>query len=619
MNVTALILALSGAALLSAVPAAAAECKLQKIVEVPVTMHGLRGTVPTQINGHDATFTIDTGAFFSSVDSEVAAQLGMKKSVAPFGLEVRAVGGAARDAHAVSADTFTFAGAGFKNIQFLEGGRVGGSGSAGILGQNVMGPFDVEYDFANGVMRFFKATDCGKANLAYWSAGMALSKTPLLGQGRFVQAVVASAKVNDRALRVQFDSGAPVSYLSRHAAARAGIEIGTDGVASAGITYGIYGKGIETFLAPFQSFKIGDEEIKNTRLRVADIELGNDADMLVGADFFLSHRILVSNSQKALYFTYNGGPVFRLDRAPGGRQAAQADPAPATPPASGAAAPAPGGDADKAPAAAGGPATAAEFARRGAAFAARRDFAAAIADYGRAIELEPENPAHYHARAMARLSNRQPVLAMADLDQALKYDPKDLQALTARGELYLQTRDPKRAQADFDAAQKLAPANSELPATIGMAYARAGMFDLAIHQIDGWIAAHPKDESIGQVLGARCWTRALANRELDLAMADCDAAIRKDRNSQLMIYRGLVLYRMGRVDEAVAQYAAAIKAQPHAALAFYLRGLAEEKKGDKSSGEADLAAAKAIAPNLAQQYRRFGLALDGPAEPANAG
>ena len=36
--------------------------------------------------------------------------------------------------------------------------------------------------------------------------------------------------------------------------------------------------------------------------------------MLLGADFFLSHRILVSNSQHKLYFTYNGGPVFQLDR-----------------------------------------------------------------------------------------------------------------------------------------------------------------------------------------------------------------------------------------------------------------------------------------------------------------
>ena len=32
--------------------------------------------------------------------------------------------------------------------------------------------------------------------------------------------------------------------------------------------------------------------------------------MLLGADFLRSHRVLVANSQRKLYFTYSGGPVF---------------------------------------------------------------------------------------------------------------------------------------------------------------------------------------------------------------------------------------------------------------------------------------------------------------------
>ena len=57
-------------------------------------------------------------------------------------------------------------------------------------------------------------------------------------------------------------------------------------------------------------------------------------------------------------------------------------------------------------------------------------------------------------------------------------------------------------------------------------------------------------------------------------------------------------------------------AQPRAAMALYLRGLAEEKTGDKTAGEADFAAARAIAPGLAQEYRRFGLAPDAPSAAA---
>jgi hypothetical protein len=72
---------------------------------------------------------------------------------------------------------------------------------------------------------------------------------------------------------------------------------------------------VQTWIAPFASFRIGDEEIRNTHLRIWDTGL-RDVDMLIGADFFLSHRIYVASSQHKLYFTYNGGPVFNLTFSP---------------------------------------------------------------------------------------------------------------------------------------------------------------------------------------------------------------------------------------------------------------------------------------------------------------
>jgi len=70
---------------------------------------------------------------------------------------------------------------------------------------------------------------------------------------------------------------------------------------------------VKSWIAPFASFKLGDEEIRNTRLRIG--EPGIDTDMLIGADFFLSHRIYVASKQHKLFFTYNGGAVFNLKAA----------------------------------------------------------------------------------------------------------------------------------------------------------------------------------------------------------------------------------------------------------------------------------------------------------------
>ena len=58
--------------------------------------------------------------------------------------------------------------------------------------------------------------------------------------------------------------------------------------------------------------KIGTEEVRNIKIRFGDIGL-EEADMLIGADFFLSHRVYVANSLRRMYFTYDGGPVFNAE------------------------------------------------------------------------------------------------------------------------------------------------------------------------------------------------------------------------------------------------------------------------------------------------------------------
>jgi hypothetical protein len=46
---------------------------------------------------------------------------------------------------------------------------------------------------------------------------------------------------------------------------------------------------------------------------------------------------------------------------------------------------------------------------------------------------------------------------------------------------------------------------------------------------------------------------------------------------------------------------------PKSASSFYGRGFAKLKKGDSAGGEADIAAAKAINPAIAEQYAGYGL------------
>ncbi len=561
---------------------AAASCVLQKMAELPVTMEGLTPTVPAKVNGVDATLIADSGAFFSLITPEGAAKFKMRVGSAPSWLGVRGANGSVA-VRVGSADDFQVLGAQLHHVDFLIGAPQFGGKADGLLGQNLLGVADAEYDLANGVIRLFNTKDCGHQALAYWSQGQPYSVIDIRRTTPSEPHIRGTASVNGVKIGVLFDTGAPTSMLTLKAASRAGVETSDAGVTSAGVTGGIGRRLIDSWSAPFKSFQVGDEQIRNTRLRIGAIELP-DADMVLGADFFLSHRIYVAKSQRKLYLTYNGGAVFRLGSVPAS--------APQV-------APTPSASAD-APTDAGG------FARRGAAFAARRDFAHAIADFTRAIELEPKVAKHYVDRARARNEAGQTELAAKDLDEAIKLKPDDVGTLLARGVVRLKVRDLPGAKSDFDAALRLDPTQTFLVTGI---YTEDDMFEPAIAALDAWIAAHPKDETLASALNNRCWALAMWNHDLDKALADCNAAIKlRPKNAGYLDSRGMVHLRRGEFDASIADYDAALKLEPKEPWSLYGRGLAELRKGQIARGEDDLKASAAIDPDLAEHAKRLELA-----------
>ena len=78
-----------------------------------------------------------------------------------------------------------------------------------------------------------------------------------------------------------------------------------------------------------------------------------------------------------------------------------------------------------------------------------------------------------------------------------------------------------------------------------------------------------------------------------------------------LIYEGLGLafLRQGQFDQAMADFDQALKLRPTLASALYGRGVAKIKEGENASGEADVSAAKAIKPNVAEEFARYGISL----------
>jgi predicted aspartyl protease len=119
----------------------------------------------------------------------------------------------------------------------------------------------------------------------------------------------AIAYLNGAEIRILFDTGTAASLLSLHAAELAGVKMEEQGMAKAGVSRGIGAGTVQTWVATFASLRIGAEETRDIKLRIGALTSAH-ADMLIGADFFLSHRVYVASSQGKLYFTRGAGPML---------------------------------------------------------------------------------------------------------------------------------------------------------------------------------------------------------------------------------------------------------------------------------------------------------------------
>jgi tetratricopeptide (TPR) repeat protein/predicted aspartyl protease len=576
-------------------------CKIAQIAELPVTMIDMHPMVTAQINGVDALFIADSGAFYSMLSPASAAEFKLSTYPAPFGLFVGGMGGGV-SASVTKVKVFTLAGVPIHNVEFLVGG--GDLGGAGLLGQNVFSIGDVEYDLAKGAIRLIREEGCKNVNLAYWANGTSQPYSTMDIEWTTPRSphTAGTATINGVNIRVIFDTGAPTSVLSERAAERAAVRVDSPGVTDGGYTRGIGQRPVKNWIAPFASFKMGDEEIRNTRLRIGDPGV-DSVDMLIGADFFLSHRIYVASKQRKLFFTYNGGAVFNLKASPA------PDPAPVPPPA---AMPAPASDASAAQSAPDEPKDAAAYSRRGTAFAARRDFQHAIADLSQACELAPDEPNYFYERGIARRDSGQPIPALADFDQAIKIKFDHVPALAARAELRLQNGDAVAAVEDLEAADHAAAKEADVRFRLALDYQHADLMPQSVAQLDLWIAAHGDDARLGRALGNRCWAKALLGQDLKSALKDCDSALgrigkKNTGSAAILLGRGVVRLRLGDYDKSIADFDAALSLHPKSAWSLYGRGIAKIRRNQAAEGQADMSAAAAVWPPIADDFAKRGI------------
>jgi predicted aspartyl protease len=313
-------------------------CKMLQIGEVDVTMNGTQPLVAASINRHSVQMILDTGSARSLIWNSTAKDLGL--------LLLRGSGefygvGGSEQANNVVLDDFGFAGAHVHKLTVFATGRGGpGDATAGLMGEDLLSSLDVEIDLSAGKLRLFKPKNCSGDEVVYWAN--AFFMVPMQNLHARSSWPEAEVSLGGHTVLALFDTGASFSGVSKAGLRASGVSPETP-LSDAGRAQGIGEQTVETTVAKFPQLTIGQETIQHVRLRIGDLfeedrvlstgsmirqsVLETKPDMILGADFFRAHRVLIARSQGKIYFTYKGGPIFSAPPEQG------ANAAPAGPPA----------------------------------------------------------------------------------------------------------------------------------------------------------------------------------------------------------------------------------------------------------------------------------------------
>jgi tetratricopeptide (TPR) repeat protein len=137
----------------------------------------------------------------------------------------------------------------------------------------------------------------------------------------------------------------------------------------------------------------------------------------------------------------------------------------------------------------------------------------------------------------------------------------------------------------------------------GVAYRVKGKYAEALNDFNEAIRLVPD-------YGTAFNNRGVAYRnigDLDRAVADYDQAIRLKPDYVAAFYnRGLALTDKHQYERAIADFTTVLKTDPHNPIALYRRGTAYLSTGNVAAGNADLAEARTIKPDIAEDIARSG-------------
>ena len=227
------------------------------------------------------------------------------------------------------------------------------------------------------------------------------------------------------------------------------------------------------------------------------------------------------------------------------------------------------------------------------------DHVAAIADYDRTLEIDPQDAAAYNSRGNTKASMGEYEAAIADFDQALKIDPQYAVAYNNRGNAKVSIDEHEAAITDFDWALGIDPPYAAAYNNRGIAKSKMGEHTAAIADFDQALGIDPQ---YAAAYNNRGNTKASMG-EYEAAIADFDQALGIDpQDDEAYSNRGAAKIDMGEHAAAIADFDQALKINPGNKEAIHNRAVAlalQESDKDRNAIKEEYQA------QLQEQKERF--------------
>lgn len=232
----------------------------------------------------------------------------------------------------------------------------------------------------------------------------------------------------------------------------------------------------------------------------------------------------------------------------------------------------------------------------------------AMKAFDRALAIKPEAYIYVNRSEVRRKSDV--AGRAADLDAALKLAPNEPTALQGKAQLLSDSGNYKGALAMLDRV-KFEPATDKLFVHYVQEQRAILMYKAGRAAEAEKLFGELSQKSFEPIeLNNLCYDQATAGIRLEAALEDCRAALKVSPDDGAYLDSlGMVLLKLGKLDEALAAYNQAV-AKGEGAASLMGRAFVYLKKGDRTHAEADAEAARKLSPDIDATFAEYGLKFD---------